>query len=362
MGKISTNLVSIITPVFNREADLPLTIRSVLNQTHSNWELLLVDDGSTDNSLNIVRLFSSQDHRIHSIRRDDSLPKGASACRNIGIDRAKGDFIMFLDSDDLLAQSCLEHRVQTIIDKPYDFIVTQTGIIRKSNPQIKKIWSSLLHKDDVEAFVKMEGWCVSSTFFRSDFVKKYKFDPYAPSLQDWSFHLSVLLDRPNYRKYPDSNPDVFVRSGHGGRISVTNNSPDRLVKRLEVFLRMEQQLIAKGYLEYANRLDRQYLKHLNHAAIFFEGKDYTELKNVWRKSCSYIMPIARSINFYLTLQRCVRFLKLRVFHGVVYRVARAVFPKHLFLPNRREVLLQNPIPLEKGVEQLIPQTQKVTKK
>ena len=45
---------------------------------------------------------------------------------------------MFLDSDDLLAQSCLEHRVQTIIDKPYDFIVTQTGIIRKSNPQIKK--------------------------------------------------------------------------------------------------------------------------------------------------------------------------------------------------------------------------------
>ncbi|QQL50198.1 glycosyltransferase family 2 protein [Mucilaginibacter ginkgonis] len=90
-------VVSVIMPVFNAEEYLPFSIKSVINQTFKNWELIVVDDGSTDNSSKIIAKFAQEDKRIVYIYQHN---RKQAAARNHALDKAKGNFIAFLDADD----------------------------------------------------------------------------------------------------------------------------------------------------------------------------------------------------------------------------------------------------------------------
>lgn len=108
------NLVSIITPSFNSEKYISQTILSVQNQSHQNWELLIVDDCSTDETFSILSNFSSQDARIKVFKLDTN--SGAGVARNFAIQQASGNYIAFLDADDLWKPEKLEkqlHFMQT---------------------------------------------------------------------------------------------------------------------------------------------------------------------------------------------------------------------------------------------------------
>lgn len=98
-------LVSIIVPVYNAEKSIANTINSVIVQNYLNWELILIDDGSTDKSLEICRSFEKTDDRIKVIHIDNS---GVSVARNVGLDNCNGEMFMFLDSDDFLNSSALQ--------------------------------------------------------------------------------------------------------------------------------------------------------------------------------------------------------------------------------------------------------------
>lgn len=97
-------LVSIIVPVYNTALYLPRCIESVLKQQYSNFELLLIDDGSTDNSLEVCFGFSEKDDRIRVFHKENG---GVSSARNKGIEEMSGDFFMFVDSDDALSENIL---------------------------------------------------------------------------------------------------------------------------------------------------------------------------------------------------------------------------------------------------------------
>ncbi|NJY63957.1 glycosyltransferase family 2 protein [Salinimicrobium sp. CDJ15-81-2] len=107
-------LVSIVIPTYNRGNILPVAIDSVLKQTHSNWELILIDDGSTDNSREVVEPYLT-DERITYYFKDNS---GVSAARNKGIDLANGQYIIFLDSDDYFDKELLENVNQELTNQP----------------------------------------------------------------------------------------------------------------------------------------------------------------------------------------------------------------------------------------------------
>lgn len=98
-------LISVIIPVYNSEKYLAECIDSILSQTYKNIEIILVNDGSKDNSLNICKQYQTKYHNIITI---DKKNGGASSARNVGIDNANGDFIMFVDSDDYIAPNMLE--------------------------------------------------------------------------------------------------------------------------------------------------------------------------------------------------------------------------------------------------------------
>jgi len=93
-----TPLISVVTPVFNAAMNLPHTIQSLLFQAHTNLEILLIDDGSTDGSPDIIRDFAASDHRIHPVFTPH---RGIAHAMNTGIAAARGDYIAYLDHDDI---------------------------------------------------------------------------------------------------------------------------------------------------------------------------------------------------------------------------------------------------------------------
>ena len=121
-------LVSIIMPAYNCEHFIADSIRSVLAQTYTNWELLVVDDCSTDNTAEVVASFT--DPRIHYQRNTHNM--GAALTRNKALQYAKGHYIAFLDSDDLWAPHKLEHQIKFMEQNGYAF--TYTAFLRTDRP------------------------------------------------------------------------------------------------------------------------------------------------------------------------------------------------------------------------------------
>ena len=117
---MSRPLVSIIIPTFNHASSLPKSVESCLAQTYDRLELIIVDDGSTDNTEDVVRPYLS-DVRIRYVRKDHAE---RSAARNLGLDEAKGEFIQFLDADDLLRPEKIACQVDFLLSHSDVFVVS----------------------------------------------------------------------------------------------------------------------------------------------------------------------------------------------------------------------------------------------
>ncbi len=112
-------LVSVIVPFFDAEDFLQEAIESVIHQDYTNWELILVDDGSTDGSNKIVQFYTNKyPERIFYLQHEEFKNKGAAASRNLAITHAKGDLIAFLDSDDVWEHEKLAKQVSIFIQNP----------------------------------------------------------------------------------------------------------------------------------------------------------------------------------------------------------------------------------------------------
>ena len=112
-------LVSIIIPCYNQAKYLNETLESVCKQTHTNWECIIVDDGSSDDSATIISGFTKKDPRFIYIYKDNG---GVSSARNLGIENAKGNYLQFLDADDLLSVNKLEISLKEILSRGNDDI------------------------------------------------------------------------------------------------------------------------------------------------------------------------------------------------------------------------------------------------
>jgi len=117
-------MISIITPNYNYGRFLDSCIQSVINQTYTDWELLICDDGSTDNSAEIVRKYAQIDSRIKFLTGPHS--GGPASPRNRGIRASSGELIAFLDADDMLTKDSLQRRVEALEFNRLDFVCGQT--------------------------------------------------------------------------------------------------------------------------------------------------------------------------------------------------------------------------------------------
>lgn len=123
--------ISVIIPAYNREQTIQRAIKSVLEQTYQNYEIIVVDDGSRDNTVHIVEQMAMSDPRIRLIK----LPKnmGAMAARNVGIRSAQGKWIAFLDSDDMYLPRSLELRLAKVNDEHLKVVHSECYVIRPND-------------------------------------------------------------------------------------------------------------------------------------------------------------------------------------------------------------------------------------
>ncbi|MGM8362775.1 glycosyltransferase family 2 protein [Flavobacterium sp. ARAG 55.4] len=115
MLKMNNPLVSIIIPTYNRAHLIGETLDSVLAQTYENWECIIVDDGSTDNTEAFVEEYKKKDARFSYYHRPTDRLKGGNGCRNYALENSKGKFIQFLDSDDLISSNKIEVQVKQLL-------------------------------------------------------------------------------------------------------------------------------------------------------------------------------------------------------------------------------------------------------
>ena len=112
-------LISVIVPVYNAEKYIEHCIQSLLEQTYKNFELILVNDGSKDRSLELCKAFAEKDRRVKVYDRQNG---GASAARNTGLERMEGQYVVFVDSDDYVSKSYLENLYLAAKSSHYDIV------------------------------------------------------------------------------------------------------------------------------------------------------------------------------------------------------------------------------------------------
>lgn len=148
--------VSIIVPVYNTENYLGYCLNSILSQTYVNWEAILVDDGSSDNSLEICRNYAQLDNRFHVYSKENG---GVSSARNYGLSVATGDYLSFLDSDDCLDVSTLEKQVTLAAKYDSQIVIMNMLKVDFEKPELERTLLS-------SSWLKESPCCLSQVEFR----------------------------------------------------------------------------------------------------------------------------------------------------------------------------------------------------
>ena len=191
-------MISIIIPLYNKETSVEQSIRSVLNQTYQDFELIVVDDGSTDNSLDVVRQI--QDDRILIIEQENG---GPSKARNTGVQYAQGEWIVFLDADDELLPDALQIMKEAIKCYPDADLVDFNKYLRIGTelvPQSHPINGDV--KEPLRAwYYRVIAPGCGHSIYRRTFIQKYPYDERMRRYEDADLLVRML---PNAKVYSSS--------------------------------------------------------------------------------------------------------------------------------------------------------------
>ncbi|MBN3582537.1 glycosyltransferase family 2 protein [Algoriphagus aestuarii] len=283
------DVVSILIPNYNKAPYLRECLDSVSAQTYSNWECIVVDDHSTDDSWEILKEYAEKDQRFKIIKRPDFLAKGGNVCRNYSLKIAKGEYCIFLDSDDVLADYCLYNRMGQIRkNRNLDFLAFSTALFEKEVYDAQFYWNFPNGNESIlSRFLRMDVlWQTSGCIYKTGFLKGLNgLTANRKFWQDYELHLKALLSSSSYLIDFAQEPDVFIRNGDP--TSLSRSTPftgnyEVLVERIEFLEEM---------YDFAQRLGKALTPSENFSLFSFQyylilqlwikhGK-FDEFKNKW---------------------------------------------------------------------------------
>lgn len=189
--------VSIIIPTYNRAHLIGETLDSVLAQTYPNWECIIVDDGSTDDTDEVVGEYVKKDSRFQYYQRPKDRKKGPNSCRNYGLELSKGEFVKWFDSDDLMYSELLEEQIASFKSTTDCSVCKIVYCDFEKNITVKQntIYSSQLIEDYLVGRIT---FYVSGPLWRKSFLNNQEelFDESLSNLDDWDFNLRMLYCEP----------------------------------------------------------------------------------------------------------------------------------------------------------------------
>ncbi|GAA4321053.1 glycosyltransferase [Pontixanthobacter gangjinensis] len=179
-----SNFISIITPTYNRGHLIHRAIKSVLNQSYENFEYLIVDDASTDNTQEVVNAFD--DNRIRYIRYEEN--GGNAVARNVGVQNAKGDYIAFLDSDDEFLENFLSKALKQLENEPEaSFLWSGTRTIKIDGSYNDRIWVPQTRKHPNQFLYELHVGIGRGFLIKKECFKDLKFDERLRTAVDTDF-------------------------------------------------------------------------------------------------------------------------------------------------------------------------------
>lgn len=218
-------LVSIIIPTYNRADLLGETIDSVLAQTYEHWECLIIDDRSSDYTLELMDFYCKKDFRIRYFILPKNLPKGANSCRNYGFEISKGMYINWFDSDDLMHPNKLFVQLSTLMSSTFKFSVCQSVVFSGTKRNLLGLKSDrIISKNIFYDYASLKiVWLTQAPLWEKEFLKNsltHLFDEELQAAQEWEFHLRILAF---YKEYAiEEQPLVYLRK-HSESISYQDN-------------------------------------------------------------------------------------------------------------------------------------------
>ncbi|MBC7523081.1 MAG: glycosyltransferase family 2 protein [Flavobacterium sp.] len=239
------SLVSIIIPTFNRAHLISETLDSIVNQTYSNWECIIVDDGSTDNSFEIINTYIKKDSRFKLFPRPKSKIKGANSCRNYGFSKCTGEYVKWFDSDDIMLPNFLASQLSVIeSNNKLDFCVSLSEtFIEGTNTRFVNKANRIISKNNISNYLfKNHYFLTGAPLWKRNFLISfdYLFDENLTNSDETDFHFRVILKKPIYI-YTD---DVLylVRRGNESVTQSPSNNFNSLNSKFVFFDKVYKQI------------------------------------------------------------------------------------------------------------------------
>lgn len=223
------DLVSVIVPMYNSSNYIKETLESIISQTYTNMEVIIIDDGSTDDSFSIANKYCVRDARIHLFRQDNH---GVSYTRNKGIDYAKGEFICFVDSDDIIDRNYIEVLKEAYTEYPgADMVICGFKII-KANNQLYA--SEIIHQRKLISINQQYDFSppfqhlsACGVLYKRETIKNIRFEIDLYIGEDALFHNTVLLECQKALFLPDC---LYTYVMHNDSAFKAPFSPKRLTE------------------------------------------------------------------------------------------------------------------------------------
>lgn len=272
---MNSPLISIIIPAYNRAYIIAETLNSILIQTYQNWECIIVDDGSSDGTEKVVDEFVKKDNRFKFYSRPSDRLKGANACRNFGLEKSQGEYVMFLDSDDICESFCLEERVKIIAaDLSIDLLIRDGAFliddVRQSFP-INKDPELKNNENYLRMFLSyIIPWQTTAVLYKKNSIWNCQFDENLNRFQDLSFNITVLSQPQKIKIHRDFKIDYYYRDDK--QKVLRPNFIKNIYESLIVFCQIHKDLLVnKNYkLDFRKFISKIILQFL--MPYFYENK------------------------------------------------------------------------------------------
>ena len=209
-------LVSVLMPAYNSELYIAEAINSILNQTHSNFELIIFDDGSSDNTRQVIESYS--DPRVVKVLSDQNF--GVVRARNELIDRAHGKYIALMDADDIADPTRLQKQIQVLVSGDYDICGSAQWVLNEATKNLKKSKDRFTDADLRALLSVYCGLCNSTVTGKAEIFKRFKYDTTILTSEDYFLWVQMaaagcrfinLKDRLiTYRRYPAQTSAVHL--------------------------------------------------------------------------------------------------------------------------------------------------------
>ena len=200
---MTPELVSIITPCYNGEKYLAETIESVIAQTYLKWEMIIIDDGSKDNSVGIIKQYMQIENRIHLICQKNA---GSAAARNLGIQHADGQYIALLDADDLWNKTFLEKQIKFMKERNAVCVYCSYKRINEHSKEILR--PTMAHKRITDKDMLRRNYigCLSGLYDISKYGKVYLHEELKSIRDDYAYWIDIVkLEGKAY-----GNPEILA--------------------------------------------------------------------------------------------------------------------------------------------------------